>query len=152
MDEAMRLDLVSFSQLTGAGGRWPFHGRHDGELFVTLVEELLPKTVNDFEKSLLEVVDLANLPRPVQGLTAYGPDGRFCVFDYAWEPPHPKLALEADSVTWHTRRLDRRRDRRKDRIARHIGYRLLRFDFQDLTVHRDATVIELQEAWATLLE
>ncbi len=66
--------------------------------------------------------------------------------DFALFPPGSRIAIECDHSRWHRRRAQRERDRRKDRWLERRGWRVLRFDEEDLLRRPEETVRRIRAA------
>jgi hypothetical protein len=75
------------------------------------------------EDDLLDLLDGAGIERPETNATLRC-GGRTIIPDYLWRDR--RLAIEADSVTWHEHKLVRENDADKQAILEANGYRVLR--------------------------
>jgi very-short-patch-repair endonuclease len=100
------------------------------------VDEVLP---NVFERRLAEVLTRAGLPEPTAQVEIRRPDGTFVArVDAAYLDVN--LLMECDSERWHGSWVRRKEDLRRDRELLALGYRVLRFSWEDLT-SRPAEVV-----------
>ena len=70
--------------------------------------------------------------------------GRKIIPDYLW--PDRRLAIEADSVTWHEHELVRENDADKQAILEAHGYRVLRVTREQMRGHPEQTLARVRAA------
>lgn len=135
-DSALRLGLTTVEELDlgSAFGRGSDRLRAVGALLDPLSGSAL--------ESLLRVVVLqAGLPPPVTQHVIVGPDGRFVArVDFCW--PAARLVVEADGFAFHSDRASFRADRQRLNELEHLGWRVLRFSWEDV-VQRPEHVVAL---------
>lgn len=103
------------------------------------------RTRNDFERSLLALVDVARLPRPVmnQPLVVAG---RHIEPDAMW--PEQRLAVELDGWRSHRRRAKRETDVARDRRLQVAGWRVVRVTWRQLERDRASLTRDLADLLA----
>ena len=84
----------------------------------------------------------SQLPEAVEQLVA--PFDPSIVFDVAF--PEQRIAVEWDSVAWHTSRQRFESDRERDRRAARAGWLVLRFTYRDLDQRPADVVRDISEA------
>lgn len=101
---------------------------------------------NTFEKALLRLVRSAGLPEPVAQLRVDGPTWTYFL-DFGW--PDGKVAVECDSLDWHTGlRALQHDDERQNRLVL-AGWTVLRFTWRDVHDRPDLVVAQLRAALRT---
>jgi hypothetical protein len=81
-------------------------------------------------------------------LVAGGFEGYVCEFPMPWAPnrrfdvafPAHQIAIEWDSIRWHTQKQRFQSDRERDRRAIEHGWRVLRFTWRDVTADPNGTI------------
>lgn len=113
-----------------------------GKPGVTALRTLLDdRSVNDENRSRLE--GAGNVL-----LVAGRFDGYVCEFPIPWAPnrrfdvafPARRIAIEWDSIRWHTQKRIFQSDRERDRLAIEHGWRVLRFTWHDVTTDPNGTI------------
>ncbi|MGZ6825738.1 MAG: endonuclease domain-containing protein [Mycobacteriales bacterium] len=136
-DSALRAGLVTAAELDRqARAAWG-RGRREG----VRVTGLLDPACGSVLESLLRVLlHEAGLPAPQTQLLVV--DGREEVarVDFAW--PGQRLVVEADGYAFHSDRAAFRQDRRRMNELERLGWRVLRFSWEDV-VGRPAYVVGL---------
>lgn len=119
--QAQAMRLVTVREILDICDRLDGH-RGAGKLRGVVADGPAP-TASPLEDVVLDLLDGAGITRPLinQRLT-YG--DRTIVPDFLW--PDRRLALEADSVTWHEHKLVRENDADKQAILEADGYRVIR--------------------------
>lgn len=96
------------------------------------------------EQVARKVFRAGGLPDPVWQYPApWNPAERI---DFAW--PQCKVGCECDSRRWHTRVRDFENDRRRDRAALMVGWKVLRFTWEELTERPHEVVAQLRRVLA----
>ena len=98
-------------------------------------------TRSDAEERLLDIVRSARLPRPELNARVLDHE-----VDCLWRSA--RLIAEVDGFAYHSSRRSFAADRRRDAELTAVGYRVLRFTWEDLTDARMATVVRLAQALA----
>ena len=83
------------------------------------------------ETRFLQLVRAVGLPEPVPQFQVTFADGVVARIDFAY--PNRKIAIELDGAAYHSGQLAKRRDRRRDTRLGDLGWRVLRFDSNDVT-------------------
>jgi hypothetical protein len=99
------------------------------------------RSADDENRSKLERVGIAILVEG--GFTSY-----VCEFPMPWAPhrrfdvafPNTLVAIEWDSIRWHTQKRRFQSDRERDRLAIEHGWRVLRFTWHDLHVDPNGVI------------
>jgi very-short-patch-repair endonuclease len=95
------------------------------------------------ERRLYKIIVDAGLPVPIRQFRIRARD-RTMYPDCAY--PQFKIAVEADSYEWHRWQSARQNDYSKDRILRSLGWKVLRFSWEDIYFHPDYVVGEIRQA------
>lgn len=83
------------------------------------------------ETRFLQLVRSAGLPEPVPQFQVKLVDGAVVRLDFAY--PQLKVAIELDGSLYHSGVAKKKRDRQRDNQLGTIGWRVLRFDWDDVT-------------------
>jgi hypothetical protein len=86
---------------------------------------------NLFERRLFDILLQADIPLPTPQVEVRRPDGSL-LRRTDWLYERTRLDLECDSFLWHGAWRRRKRDLRGDRELTGLGYRVLRFTWEDL--------------------
>ena len=100
-------------------------------------------TRTDLEDLLLDLLDEANIERPEIN-APLRVDGRTIIPDYLWRAR--RLAIEADSVTWHDHKLTREHDADKQAQLEAAGYRVLRITWAQIARSPQQTIARVRAA------
>lgn len=133
MEDALLRGLASFSLLERTVARLAGPGRPGSRLLRRLVDERVPSqraTESALEDALVEVLRRAGLPSPVRQHEVVAIDGLRVRVDLAY--PAVRLAIEADSRRWHGGRDDVIRNAAKGNALVLVGWRVLRFTWDDV--------------------
>jgi very-short-patch-repair endonuclease len=95
------------------------------------------------ETRFLQLVRSAGLPEPLPQFQVRLRNGAVARVDFAY--PDRKIAIELDGAAFHSGELAVRRDRRRDTRLGAARWRVLRFDWDDVT-RRSDEVLELVQA------
>jgi very-short-patch-repair endonuclease len=102
-------------------------------------------TPNLFESLLFGILRRAGLPLPTPQVEVRRPDGSLIGrVDWLIEPFH--IVLECDSFAFHGQWIRRKADLRRDRQLVALGYRVLRFSWEDLTDYESVVVHDVTGA------
>ena len=135
-DSALRNGLVSHEELAlrlgGAQGAGATHLRQVGRLVDPLSGSVL--------ETLLRILLWSGaLPLPCPQYVVADEDGGFVArVDFCW--PAARLIVEADGFAYHSDRSAYRRDRQRLNFLERLGWRVLRFSWEDV-VSRQAYVL-----------
>jgi very-short-patch-repair endonuclease len=83
------------------------------------------------ETRFLQLVRSARLPEPIPQFHVKLGDGAVVRLDFAY--PHHRIAIELDGAAYHSGELADQRDRRRDTRLAALGWRVLRFGWDDVT-------------------
>jgi very-short-patch-repair endonuclease len=83
------------------------------------------------ETRFLQLVRSAGLPEPVAQLEVRSGDGVVARIDFAY--PDRMIAIELDGAAYHDGELARKRDRRRDHRLGSFGWRVVHFDWNEVT-------------------
>jgi REase_MTES_1575 len=83
------------------------------------------------ETRFLQLVRSAGLPEPVPQFEIGLGDGAVARVDFAY--PEQRIAIELDGAAYHSGEVAERRDRRRDNRLGAMGWRVLRFGWNDVT-------------------
>jgi len=84
---------------------------------------------SELEVRFWELIKSSGLPLPERQFIVRD-GGRVLRLDFAY--PDIWLDIELDGMAWHGTAADRRRDRERDRLLRSLGWRVLRFGWEDV--------------------
>jgi very-short-patch-repair endonuclease len=131
-DSALRLGAVRLDDLTRMGtvlGRGAPGPRQ-------VLHHLDPRSGSVLESLLRVALAEAGLPRPRTQYRVVDEDGiEVARVDFCW--PAARLVVEADGYAFHSSRDDYRRDRRRMNELERLGWRVLRFSWEDVTQRPD---------------
>jgi very-short-patch-repair endonuclease len=105
---------------------------------IALIEPDADGARSHLERLFLRLVRLARLPEPEVNLRI----GR-ATRDFAW--PAYRLAVEVDGHSYHSSPSDKRRDHRRDRALTALGWRPLRFTYEEVALQPEAVAKEIGE-------
>jgi very-short-patch-repair endonuclease len=83
------------------------------------------------ETRFVQLVRSARLPQPVPQFQVRLEEGSLARLDFAY--PRHMVGIELDGEAYHAGQLARRRDRRRDMRLGALGWRVLHFDWDDVT-------------------
>jgi very-short-patch-repair endonuclease len=83
------------------------------------------------ETRFLQLIRSAGLPEPVPQFQVRLGDGTAVRLDFAY--PDRRIAIELDGAAFHSGELAEQRDRRRDTRLGALGWRVLRFGWDDVT-------------------
>ncbi|HWI22616.1 MAG TPA: DUF559 domain-containing protein [Baekduia sp.] len=127
-NQAMTLELLDWDETQRSIG---IAGRKRGiRRLRAILSELDPDrpllTASYLEDQFLRIVRDFGLPRPESNVYIEG-----IKVDFVWRAK--RLVVETDGDRFHSTVITRRNDRQRDRILQLAGYRVLRFDYNDVT-------------------
>jgi very-short-patch-repair endonuclease len=103
-------------------------------------------TGSALESRFLQLIRPAGLPEPIRQFPVQDPSGGSYRLDFCW--PEARLWVELDGREFHGRPVALFADRqRQNAIAATAGLLVLRFTWDDIVVHGDATVRTTREAY-----
>jgi hypothetical protein len=134
LDSALREGIVSVSDLqplrgtTGRGAR----------LVRSAVAACDPRSGSVLESLLRVLLAQAGIPAPLTQYRVLDHGEEVARVDFCW--PAVRLVVEADGYAFHSSRDDYRRDRRRMNELERLGWRVLRFSWEDVTQRPDHVV------------
>lgn len=139
VDSALRAGLLQLDELTLSGAR----GR--GAAALRLVGAAVDPAAGSVLESLLRsVLREAGLASPLTQYVVTGRLGEFVArVDFCW--PAARLVVEADGFAHHSSREAFRSDRRRHNELERLGWRVLRFSWEDVVERPDAVVALVRE-------
>jgi predicted transcriptional regulator of viral defense system len=141
--QAQAMRLVSVRELREIAERCMGH-RGAAKLRAVVADGSTP-TVSPLEDDLLDLLDAAGIERPeINASLRLG--GRTIIPDYLWRDR--RLAIEADSATWHDHKLVRENDADKQAILEAHGIRVLRITGEQTLRHPQQTLDRVRAALA----
>jgi very-short-patch-repair endonuclease len=142
-DSALRAQVVSEPELTIALSRaW---GRHAAA--TRAVAAALDPLAGSVLESLLRLALREAGLHPVSQHVIRDRDGRFVArVDFCW--PDQRLVVEADGFAYHADRAAYRRDRERLNQLERLGWRVLRFTWEDVRSRSDHVVALVQSCLA----
>ncbi|HEU0101149.1 MAG TPA: DUF559 domain-containing protein [Mycobacteriales bacterium] len=127
-DSALRQELVDHAELVAALSRRRGPGAARARRVARLVD---PRAESVLESLLRVLLHLAGLPAPESQVTMHEVDGEVAArVDFAW--PSFGLVVEADGFAFHSDRAAYRQDRRRNNALVRLGWRVLRFSWEDV--------------------
>ena len=100
-------------------------------------------TRTELEDLLLDLLDSAGIERPeINAPLRFGTER--IIPDYLWRAQ--RLAIEADSVTWHEHKLTREHDAEKQALLEAAGLRVLRITHNQITRQPQQTLARIRAA------
>ncbi len=141
--QAQALRLVTVLELLEIAQRCRGH-RGAAKLRAVVADGHAP-TVSTLEDDLLDLLDAAGIERPKIN-APLRLNGRTIIPDYLW--PARRLAIEADSATWHDYKLVRENDADKQAILEAHGYRVLRVTGDQARDEPEQTLTRIRAALA----
>ena len=135
------MQLVSIRELLEIAERC--RGHRGAAKLRTVVADGPAPTRSPLEDMLLDLLDRAGIPRPeVNAPLRLG--GRTIIPDLRWR--EQRLAIEADSVTWHEHKLTRENDADKQAILEAHGFRVVRITHEQLRRRPQQTLARIRAA------
>jgi Protein of unknown function (DUF559) len=135
--QAERLELYDHRAIADVIAR---SNGHRGTGALARATALEPKlTRSELESRFLTLVRKAGLPEPEANSSLDAPDHPHLEVDFYW-PAH-RLVVETDGWDTHKTKAAFRSDRRKDAALTSVGYRVMRFTYDDVVYDPD-TVVE----------
>jgi len=133
-DSALRLGVVRLEDLSAMGTKT---GRGAARIRRVL-KHADPKCGSVLESLLRVLLAQAGIPTPVTQYRVLDHGGEVARVDFCW--PAARLVVEADGYAFHSSRDDYRRDRRRMNELERLGWRVLRFSWEDVTQRPDHVV------------
>lgn len=133
-DSALRMGLTSVERAHRVATRLARPGRHGIGAFTAMLDRrAVVDGVTDtvFEARTAQVLVRHGLPHPVPQVELHDDDGLIGRFDLTYPPA--RVAIEADSVRWHTDRARFEADRLRRARAEAIGWRVPCFTWAQVT-------------------
>jgi hypothetical protein len=139
--QAQALKLVTIRELREITDRCS--GHHGAAKLRKVVADGPAPTRSPLEDVLLDLLDGAGLERPeINAPLRLG--GETIIPDALWR--ERRLAIEADSVTWHDHKLTRENDARKQAILEAHGWRVLRITHEQAKRQPRQTLARIRNA------
>ena len=133
--------VVSIRQILELLDRSP--GHHGAARLRACIAGGPAPTRSELEDLLLDLLDATGIERPqINAPLRFGSDT--IIPDYLW--PKQRVAIEADSVTWHDHKLVRENDADKQAQLEAIGLRVLRITHQQIVSHPQQTLARIRAA------
>ena len=119
------------------------NGHHGAERLRAVIADGPAPTRSDLEDILLDLLDGAKIERPeINAPLRFG--GETITPDYLWRAQ--RVAIEADSVTWHDHKLTREHDADKQAQLEAAGLRVLRITYRQITRSPQQTLARIRAA------
>lgn len=119
------------------------NGHHGAERLRAVIADGPAPTRLDLEDLLLDLLDEAEIERPeINAPLRFG--GETIVPDYLWRAQ--RVAIEADSVTWHDHKLTREHDAEKQVQLEAAGLRVLRITWRQISRSPQQTLARIRAA------
>lgn len=135
-DSALRQTLVDLSELVAALSGRRGRGAGGPRRVAPLVD---PHAGSVLESLLRVLLHLAGLTAPEPQFEVRERDGSFVArVDVAW--PAARLVVEVDGFAFHSDRAAYRSDRRRVNALERLGWRVLRFSWEDVRHHPEEVV------------
>ena len=132
---------VSIRQILELLDRSP--GHHGAARLRAVIADGPAPTRSELEDLLLDLLEEGGIVRPEIN-APLRLDGRTIVPDYLWRSQ--RVAIEADSVTWHDHKLTREHDADKQALLEAAGYRVLRITWARITGSPRQTLARVRAA------
>ena len=150
LDDALFRGLASIPQLQWALNS-PRHPKHEGSrLLRTLVDQRSGKYAppeSDLEAAFFRLVETSDLPPGVRQFRVWDDKNKkWRRFDLAF--PETLVAIELDGWETHGTRAAFQADRERDRALQLLGWRILRFTWDDIMYRPERVLAEIREATA----
>ena len=142
--QAQALRVVSVRELIEICDRCRGH-RGAAKLRAVVADGPAP-TASPLEDDLLDLLDAAGIERPEINV-ALRLGGRKIIPDFLWR--ESRLAIEADSVTWHDHKLIRENDADKQAILEAQGFRVMRITHDQVRRRPQQTLARIRAALGT---
>jgi very-short-patch-repair endonuclease len=146
LDDALRRHLTSIPLLHRHLARLGGHGRRGAGVLRSLLEErplgYVP-THFEFEDRLARAISQSSLPAPRRQYAIYDDVQMVARVDFAY--PQVKLAVEADSYTWHTGRAEWKRDILRRNAVKVLGWQIYEVIWDELMRHPDKVVADINK-------
>ena len=139
--QAQALRLVTIRELIEIAERC--NGHHGAAKLRAVVADGPAPTRSPLEDILLDLLDRAGIARPEVN-APLRLRGETNIPDLLWRDR--RLAIEADSVTWHDHKLTRENDARKQAILEAEGWRVLRITRVQAKRHPSQTLARIRAA------
>jgi very-short-patch-repair endonuclease len=136
LDSAERDGLVDREDLRSTLAIVRRQGRNGIGPLAALLEDRRgnqPRSV--LERKMLRLLERYRLPRPLCQYRVLRPDGRLADLDFAY--PKDRIGIEVDGHLGHATRRQRRNDYRRSNQVVLDDWRMLRFDYTDVTRRAD---------------
>ena len=143
-DCALRTGLLSVALLNAAAARSWGRGRRQALALVGLVD---PKAGSVLESLLRVLLLTAGVPAPTTQAVITERGDEVARVDFCWR--QQRLVVEADGFAFHRDRMAYRRDRERMNTLERLGWRVLRFTWEDV-VGRPEHVLDLVRACLAL--
>lgn len=148
LGNALRLGLCSIAEVEAFVARVGRRGRRG----VGVIRPLLAMrrgwnaaTESVLEDRFCEVILEGGLPMPVAQYTVHDADGGFvCRADFAY--PEQRLLIELDGAAYHSHALAFQSDRTKQNRSSLLGWRTLRYTWQDVVERPYLIIAQIREA------
>jgi hypothetical protein len=119
------------------------NGHHGAERLRAVIADGPAPTRSDLEDLLLDLLDKAKIQRPEINAPLRFEDETITP-DYLWRAQ--RVAIEADSVTWHEHKLTREHDADKQARLEAAGLRVLRITWRQITRSPQQTLARIRAA------
>jgi hypothetical protein len=139
--QAQALKLVTIDELVEIAQRC--NGHHGAGKLRAAVSDGPAPTRSPLEDTLLDLLDGASIARPEINV-ALRVSGETIIPDFLWR--EPRVAIEADSVTWHDHKLTREHDAHKQALLEAAGWRVLRITREQVRGQPRRTLARIQAA------
>lgn len=146
LDDALRRRLTSIPLLHRHLARLGGHGRRGAGILRLLLEErpvgFVP-THFEFEDRLARAIFESSLPTPRRQYAIYDGQQLIARVDFAY--PEPKLAIEADSYTWHMGKSEWKRDILRRNALKVLGWQIYEVIWDELVGHPDKVITDIDK-------
>lgn len=148
LDSAERDGLVEREELRSVLEIVRCQGRNGVGPIAALLEDRRgrqPRSV--LERKMLRLLKAHGLPRPECQYRVVRPDGQLADLDFAY--PKERIGIEVDGQIGHATRRQRRNDYRRSNQVTIDEWRMLRFDYSDVTQRSDYVAETVRAALAS---
>jgi len=148
LNEAIRRNLLSPPAIASRLERFgPL--RHGTAVVRAVLERQLPRSRTPesvLETRFLQLVRSAGLPEPVGQYQVRANGSVVARLDFAY--PRSQIAIELDGAAYHSGEIARQRDRRRDNQLGALGWRVLHFDWEEVTRTPGYVLGTMRALWA----
>ena len=146
VDEAVLRRITTLRWIQQTVDRLGGRGRAGTKLLNEILQERSDDAVpnGQLERRFIRLLDQGGIRRPIKQFPLRLPNGRIRHYDFAY-PPN-RLILETDGYRFHRLKDNWQRDLDDSNQLSEIGWRLLRFSWEDVTQRSDQVIAAVKKA------